>query len=119
MLVGIPAVETGWSARQSTDLYFGRPEYPAAFRSASGSSSFPSSMTTRVCRRSAMRVDGSPSTRTRSAVLPTFTEPVVASWRTSLAGTIVAAAIYLLILLPLVRLVGVLERQFARNRHAA
>jgi polar amino acid transport system permease protein len=32
---------------------------------------------------------------------------------------IVAAAIYLLILLPLVRLVGVLERQFARNRHAA
>jgi len=31
---------------------------------------------------------------------------------------IVAAAIYLIILLPLVRLVGVLERQFARNRHA-
>jgi polar amino acid transport system permease protein len=31
---------------------------------------------------------------------------------------IVAAGIYLIILLPLVRLVGVFERQFARNRHA-
>ena len=36
--------------------HFGRPGYPAALRSASASSSFPSSMTTRVWRRSPMRM---------------------------------------------------------------
>ena len=59
---------------------FGRPENPAAVRSASASSSLPSSMTTRVWRRSPIRFDGSPSTSTRSATLPTLIEPVLLSW---------------------------------------
>ena len=73
-------------------IYLGRPENPAALRSASASSSLPSSMTTRVCHKSPMRVEGSPSTSARSAAFPTFTEPVFASWPTSRAGTMVAAA---------------------------
>lgn len=70
----------------------GRPENPAALRKASASRTLPSSMTNRVCRRSAMRVDGSPSISARSAVFPTLIEPVFASWPTRRAGTIVAAA---------------------------
>jgi probable HAF family extracellular repeat protein len=59
--------------------YFGRPENPAAARSASASRSLPASMTVRVWRRSLRRCDGSPSTRTRSATLPTLIEPVFLS----------------------------------------
>jgi hypothetical protein len=43
----------------------GRPENPAAVRNASASRMLPSSMTTRVCRRSATRTEGSPQSRER------------------------------------------------------
>ena len=77
---------------KSYSVIFGLPEKPLASRRASASISLPPIITVRVFLRSPIRREGSPSTRTRSADLPTVIEPVVLSTPTRCAGAMVAAA---------------------------